>query len=54
MNLEEAKKYIGKNMIHPIYRKIEIKNIRQLQDGTILAYHNETVCNIEILKEFNG
>ena len=41
-------------MANPVFGTVEIKDVHQMKDGRILAYHNETVCNIIILKRIHG
>ncbi len=47
-SIESERDFVGVAMIHPIYGEILIKKTRKISEY-VLAYFNETFCNIDIL-----
>ena len=54
ISLEQAQQLIGMPALAPLAGKITITQIRQLNDGRILAYNKHNwCCNVEILRDVN-
>ncbi len=55
MTLEQAKTLIGIPVRTPVGWVFKVENIRQLEDGMILAYDkNNWCCNVSTLRDVTG